>query len=103
MESMESDDGFDAIGKEIASDPVLVLLAKWRRDVFIARLKTLPDVIEVISTGSLAKGTFIDKLKDIDLIVVFDKSAHPDYGSGSESAEDALTYLQGKLIELLHP
>jgi predicted nucleotidyltransferase len=80
-----------------------VLLAKWRRDAFIARLEKLPDVIEVIPSGSLAHGTHIGTLKDIDLIVVFDKSAHPDYGSGSESAEAALTYLEGKLIELLHP
>jgi hypothetical protein len=100
---MESDDGFDAIGKEIASDPIRVLLAEWRRDAFIARLKTLPDVIEVIPTGSLARDTCPEDIKDIDLIVVFEKSAHPDYDSGSKSAEDALTYLQEKLVELLHP
>ena len=32
---MESDDGFRSFGEEIASDPVGVLLAKWRRDAFI--------------------------------------------------------------------
>jgi hypothetical protein len=100
---MESDDGFEAFGDEIKSDPLGVLLAKWRRDAFITRLERLPDVKEVIPSGSLARGTQIGRVRDIDLIVVFDKSAHPDYGSGPESAQAAMTYLQGKLLEQLHP
>jgi hypothetical protein len=100
---MESDDGFDAFGKEIKSDPLGVLLAKWQRDAFIRKLERLPDVIEVIPTGSLARGTHIGPLHDVDLVVVFDKSAHPGFGSEPESAGTALTYLENKLIELLHP
>lgn len=100
---MESDDGFEAFGKEIKSDPLGVLLAKWQRDAFTARLKRLPDVIEVIPSGSLARETHIGLVRDVDLIVVFDESAHPDYGSGSESARDAMTYLENRLLEQLHP
>ena len=100
---MESDDGFDAFSKEIKSDPLGVLLAKWRRDAFTRELKKLPDVIEVIPSGSLARGTHIGPVHDVDLIVVFDKSANPDYGSGPESARAAMTHLENKLLEQLHP
>ena len=100
---MESDDGFEAFGKEIKSDPLGVLLAKWRRDAFIAKLERLPDVIEVIPSGSLARGTHIGPVHDVDLIVVFDKSAHPDYGTRPESARAAMTYLENRLLELMHP
>lgn len=100
---MGSDDEFDAFGEDIARDPVRALLAKWQRDAFIAKLKGLPDVLEVIPSGSLTRDTYIGSVKDIDLIVVFDKSKHPDWGSGPESAEAALKYLEDKLIELLHP
>lgn len=100
---MESDDGFEAFGAEIKSDPLGVLLAKWRRDAFIAKLERLPDVIEVIPSGSLARGTHIGPVHDVDLIVVFDKSAHPDYGTRPESARAALTYLENRLLELMHP
>ena len=49
---MESDDDFDAFGKEIKSDPLGVLLAKWQRDAFTRKLKRIPGVIEVIPSGS---------------------------------------------------
>jgi hypothetical protein len=100
---MESDHGFEAFGRAIESDPFGVLLAKWRRDAFISRLQRLPDVIEVIESGSLARGTYIGPVHDIDLIVVFDSSAHQDYGSGTESADAALGHLQNELIRQLHP
>ena len=66
--------------KAIESDPIGVLLAKWRRDAFIGKLKQLPDVVEVIPSGSLARGTQIGPVHDVDLIVVFKQSEHPDYG-----------------------
>jgi hypothetical protein len=100
---MESDDGFEAFGKEIKSDPFRLLLAQWRRDAFTRKLEKLPDVIEVIQSGSLARDTQIGLINDVDLIVVFDGSAHPDYGSGSASAQAAMTCLEGKLRELMHP
>src|SRR5262249_7606731 len=45
----------------------------------------------------------IGPVHDVDLIVVFDKSVHPDYGKGPESARAAMTYLEEKLLEQLHP
>jgi hypothetical protein len=100
---MESDDASRDIGRTIESDPIGVLLAKWRRDAFIEKLKQLPDVAEVIPSGSLARGTQIGPVHDVDLIVVFGPSAHPDYGRGRESAQAALEHLQKELLEQLHP
>jgi len=100
---MESDGGFESFGEEIKSDPLGVLLAKSRRDAFITKLERLPDVIEVIPSGSLARGTHIGPVHDVDLIVVFDKSAHPDYGTRPESARAAMTYLEDRLLALMHP
>jgi len=100
---MESDDGFENFSRAIESDPLGVLLAKWQRDEFTRKLERLPDVIEVIPSGSLARETHIGTVHDVDLIVVFDKSEHPDYGSGSASAQAAMTYLENLLLEQLHP
>ena len=100
---MESDDGFRSFSHAIESDPIGVLLAKWRRDAFIEKLERLPDVAEVIPSGSLARGTQIGPVHDVDLIVVFESSAHPDYGRGRESAQAAMEHLQRELLEQLHP
>lgn len=106
---MESDDGFRSFSRAIASDPIGVLLAKWRRDVFIRKLNKLPDVVKVIPSGSLARGTQIGPVHDVDLIVVFDKSQHPGYGTkgrsqeAAESAQAAMTHLENGLLEQLHP
>lgn len=106
---MESDDGFRSFSEAIASDPIGVLLAKWRRDVFIRKLKRLPDVVDVIPSGSLTRGTQTGTIRDVDLIVVFDSAQHPDYGiagesgEAAESAQAAITHLENGLLEQLHP
>lgn len=106
---MESDEGFQSFSQAIKSDPIAVLLAKWRRDSFAEKLKQLPDVIDVIPSGSLARGTQIGPVHDVDLIVVYDKSKHPDYGkekkseAAIQSAEDSITHTKNKLLEQLHP
>jgi hypothetical protein len=106
---MESDDGFQSFSEAIATDPVRMLLVMWRRDDFIAKLEELPDVVEVIESGSLARGTQVGPVHDVDLIVVFDKSKHPDYGikgnsaKAAESAQAAITHLENELREQLHP
>ena len=98
---MESDEEFAAFGRAIQSDPIGVLMAKWRRDVFIRKLERLPDVDEVIASGSLARDTYIGPVHDVDLIVVFKSEPHPDYGIkgksalAAESAQASITHLEG--------
>jgi hypothetical protein len=99
---MESDDSFRAFGREIQSDPISVLLAKWRRDAFISDLDGRPDFVEVIPSGSLARSTQIGPVNDVDLIVVFSSSEDLDYGRGSESAQAAMDHLESSLREARH-
>ena len=104
---MESDDGFAAFSRAIASDPIGVLLAKWRRDVITRKVMRIPGVVEVIPTGSLARGTQIGPVRDADLVAVFDKSDHPGNGikgrseEAVKSAADAIEYLDNGLLEQL--
>ena len=69
----------------------------------------LPDVVEVIQSGSLARGTHIGPVHDVDLIVVFDRNRHPGYGmkgeaaEAKESAQGAIADLDSMLLEQLHP
>ena len=100
---MNLDDASRLVGQAIESDPIGVLLAKWRRDAFIGKLEQLPDIAEVIPSGSLARGTQIGPVHDVGLIVVFESSEHPDYGSGRESAQAVMEHLQDELLEQLYP
>jgi hypothetical protein len=76
---MESNYGFRSFSKAIESDPIGVLLAKWRRGDFM-KLERLLNVAEVIESGSVARGPQIGPVRDVDLVVVFDSSEHSDYG-----------------------
>jgi hypothetical protein len=100
---MESDCGFESFSEAIKSDPIGELFAKWRRDAFIAKLERLPDVAEVISSGSVARDTYIGIPRDVDLIVVYKSSAHHDYGDGAESAKQAMQHLERQLLQQLNP
>jgi hypothetical protein len=98
---MDSDEAFDRFSKAIESDPLDVLLARWRRNTFEARLRKIPGVVKVIHSGSLARGTYVGELHDIDLIVVFDAEALPDPGLGSGSARAALEHMQAGIDQRL--
>lgn len=91
---------FHNFAREIRTDPLMVLLAKWRRSHFVDALKNRPDVVEIIPSGSLARGTHVGRIHDIDLIVVFKEDMHPDW-KGSGSARPSLEHLQGMIGETL--
>jgi Nucleotidyltransferase domain len=87
---MNSEEAFDRFGRAIETDPLDVLLARWRRDAFTTRLRRLPGVVQVIHSGSLARGTHVGQIHDVDIIVVFDAAACPGWDRGSGSAAAAL-------------
>ena len=93
-------DPFDKFARDVASDPLRELQARWRRSVITDALKGLPDVVEVIPSGSLARRTNWGPIHDIDLIVVFDKSLHSDWRR-SGSAQVALEHMQAVIRERL--
>jgi hypothetical protein len=100
MSSDEISAEFDRFSRDIASDPIMVLLARWRRSAFIDALRRRPDVVDVIPSGSLARGTHVGPIHDVDLIVVFDQTKHPEWRGGG-SAQAALEHTQTGIRETL--
>jgi hypothetical protein len=93
-------DPFDKFADDIGSDPLRVLQARWRRSTVIGALEGRPDVIEVIPSGSLARGTNVGPIHDVDVIVIFDQSMHPEW-HGNGSAQAALEHTQAAIRETL--
>ena len=98
---MHTDDAFDIFQGKVDADAYHVLKARHRRNIFGDALKTLEDVTEALPSGSLARGTQLDPIHDVDLIAVFDKTAHPDWGEEGDSAGEALSYTQERVRALL--
>jgi hypothetical protein len=92
---------FDTFQTTVNADAGQVAEARRRRRVFESALTTEPDVLELIASGSLARGTHHDPIHDVDLIVVFDADEHADWGSNGESAKDALDHTGAMIHRLL--
>lgn len=95
------DEAFDIFQKKVDADSWYVRKARHRRDLFGTAFKRLDDVIDVIPSGSLARGTQLNPINDVDLIVTFDSATHADWGEDGESAGAALNYIQEKVRLLL--
>ena len=72
--------------------------ARRRRDLFKDAFDT--ETKRVSPSGSLARGTQHDPIKDVDTILVFDKSDFPDWGR-PVSAQEALDHVHGRVKGLL--
>jgi hypothetical protein len=99
---MHVDDAFDIFQRKVDADPSHVRKARHRRNIFDKAFGTLEDVVRAIPSGSLARGTQLDPIHDVDLIVLFENAAHSDWGPGDDdSAEAALIYTQKRVDALL--
>lgn len=98
---MDLNAAFDELQRAADAEPELVAEARRRRDLFDAAFSSQEDVAEVVPSGSLARSTQREPLNDVDVIVVFEASDHPDWGEPGESAGNALDYLQGEIKHLL--
>lgn len=94
-------DSFDSLQREVDADLEVVRLARQRRDTFKAALATAPDVKVVWGSGSLARSTQLQPVHDVDLVVEFDADQHPEWGSGGDSAEEAIERCRDLVHELL--
>jgi hypothetical protein len=54
-----------------------------------------------VPSGSLARGTQLDPIHDVDLVVVYDADHHPDWDGGPGSAELALEHTRKGVNRLL--
>jgi hypothetical protein len=92
---------FDLHQTEVNADPAAVKEARRRRDLFKEAMAPEADVTETFPSGSLARGSQIEPIHDVDFVVVYDPEAHPGWGSPGASAEDALGHVGGQVNELL--
>jgi hypothetical protein len=98
---MDLEKGFDKLQEAADADPEIVRKARERRDLFNDGLGPLEDVVEVVASGSLARGTQRDPINDVDVIVVFDSDAHPTWGEDGASAGEALDHVQSLVRQKL--
>lgn len=94
-------DSFDAFQTHVNASDDQVAEARRRRRVFEAALLTEPDVLEVVASGSLARGTHKDPIHDVDLVVIFDESQHVGWGRPGSSAKDSLEHTRERVHTLL--
>jgi hypothetical protein len=98
---LELETAFDHHQTAVNADPAAVKEARRRRDLFKEALAPEDDVTETFPSGSLARGSQIDPINDVDFVAVYDPEAHPDWGSPGSSAEDALRHVGGRVNQLL--
>jgi hypothetical protein len=94
-------DAFDDYQKHVNADDPQVVAARRRRDLFTDSLGGCDDVDEVVSSGSLRRGTHRDPIHDVDTIIVFDADQHPTWGTPGESAGEALDHARALVNKLL--
>lgn len=73
--------------------------ARARRDIF--RTAFASEAERIFPSGSLARGSQIDPINDVDMVAVFRASDHPDWGLPGESAEAALAAIRARVTALL--
>ncbi|MES3664229.1 hypothetical protein Q9Q74_08350, partial [Mycobacterium intracellulare] len=100
-EHVSVNDAFKTFQDVVNADITVVREARARRDLFKEAFGLLPDVKEVIPSGSLARGTQKDPIRDVDVILIFNDDYHPDWGEPGASAKDALDYTRERVHDLL--
>lgn len=98
---MSVTDAFSEFQSIVNADVEQVTEARLRRDVFKDAFILESDVDEVVSSGSLARGTHKDPIHDVDVVIVYDGAQHPEWGEPGPSAEDALDYTRKRVNHLL--
>jgi hypothetical protein len=92
---------FKVLQASVNADPDVVNVARRRRDVFRAAFHGEHDVVRTFASGSLARGSQISPIKDVDLLVLYDEAEHLDWNQPGESAEAALEHTRTRIKDLL--
>jgi hypothetical protein len=98
---MDITGAFDQLQQEVNAPLDTVKEARRRRNMFCDAFRGDDDVVECVHSGSLARGSMKDPIKDVDEIIVFDRDAHPDWGLPGDSAEAALDHVRHLVNERL--
>lgn len=94
-------EAFDGYQNTIDADPAHVKLARERRDLFIGALQKADGVKEIVKSGSLERRTQLEPIHDVDLIMVFDGSTVPEWGSPGSSSNEALERAHDEVVARL--
>lgn len=92
---------FDDYQSYVNADDDQVIEARRRRDLFTDSFEERDEVDEVLSSGSLRRGTQRDPINDVDTIVIYEGSEHPTWGEPGESAAQALDYTRDLVNKML--
>ncbi|WNV74446.1 nucleotidyltransferase [Geodermatophilus sp. DSM 44513] len=98
---MKVNTAFDIYQTTVNAPPAQVAEAKARRDLFKDAFGTEGDIKLVRASGSLARGTQHDPIKDVDTILIYKPETKPEWGQPGDSAEDALDYVRDRVRGLL--
>ncbi|MGC4175343.1 hypothetical protein [Demequina sp.] len=98
---MTVNESFIALQEHVDGDVALAQLARERRDIFKDALRSSDDVESVWGSGSLRRSTQLQPIHDVDLVVEFDRTAHPDWGNAGASASEALERCRDLVTERL--
>lgn len=98
---MKVNTAFDTYQKVVNAPIEQVKEARRRRDLFKAAFEPEDEIVEVRPSGSLARGTQHDPIKDVDTILIFHDDAHSNWGQPGTSAEEALAYVGIRVNALL--
>lgn len=98
---MKVNTAFDTYQTTVNAAPDQVAEAKARRDLFQDAFGAEDDIEVVRASGSLARGTQHDPIKDVDTILVYKPETKPEWGHSGDSAEDALDYVRDRVGDLL--
>jgi len=98
---MDINAAFDELQRTANADPEQVREARTRRDLFESAFDAEDDVVQVVASGSLARSTQRAPINDVDVIVVYDASEHPEWGREGDSADEALRYAGERVNHLL--
>lgn len=96
---MKVNTAFDSYQATVNAPPEKMTEARRRRDLLAAAFGDETDTVR--PSGSLARGTQHDPIKDVDTLLVFDAADFPDWGQPGESAQDALDHVAARIKDLL--
>lgn len=102
---MTPETAFKSFEPTVNADPDRLAEARLRRDAFISAFESESDVAHSQVIGSLARKTQKSPLNDVDILVVYDSTAHPDWGSSAidATAATALSHTADRVKALLGP
>lgn len=98
---MNVSEAFEKYQSHVDADPAAVAEAHSRARAFKEAFEGEPDVSDVFTSGSLARKTHKDPIHDVDVVIVYNKADHPDWGHPGDSAEAALDATRAKVNELV--